>query len=127
MLISSIGFSFNTHFCGGEAVKKSFSLGLHNPDCGMAIMEVECEKAPSKEDQLTKKPCCENQHQVIQLDKNAKIQSTTINANPIFVVAFIHAFIQPIFYADQKLVHHTDYSPLIPDKDIQVLFQTFLI
>ena len=124
MLFSNIGFSINTHFCGGKAVKTSFTLGLHNPDCGM---DMECEKVPSKEYQFAQKPCCENQHQVIQLDENLKIKSSTINTNPVFFVAFVHTFVRPLFFADQKLVHYTDYSPPLPDKDVQVLFQTFLI
>jgi len=127
MLVSSVGFSMNTHFCGGEAVKSTFTLGLHNPDCGMAMMEMECEKVPSKEDQLTKKPCCENHHQLLQLDENADIQAFSIEVNSVFFVAFIDAFVQPVLFADQSLVHTSYYPPPAPDKDIQVLFQTFLI
>lgn len=127
MLVSNIGFAMNTHFCGGEAVKTSFSIGLHNPDCGMADMDRDCETIPSTEEQIKSKPCCENQHQLLQLDENADVQATSVEVNPVFFVTFVHSFVQPILFADQSLVHNTYYSPPIPDKDIQVLFQTFLI
>lgn len=128
MLVSNIGLSINTHFCRGRAVKTSFTLGLHNPDCGMAMMEQGCDAEPTSNDtQVKAKPCCENRHQILQLDENADIKSSTVNTNPVFFVAFVHAFVQALIFADQKLIHNTDYSPPIPDKDIQVLFQTFLI
>ncbi|GAB3338570.1 hypothetical protein GCM10027429_23910 [Marivirga atlantica] len=127
MLVSNVGFSMNTHFCGGEAVETSFSIGLHNPDCGMADMDGDCKKEPSSEEQVNPKPCCENQHEVLQLDENANLQAFSVDVNPVFFVAFIHTYIQPVLFTDQAFVHNTYYSPPIPDKDIQVLFQTFLI
>jgi hypothetical protein len=127
MLVSNVGFTLNTHFCGGEAVETSFSIGLHNPDCGMPDMDRDCETIPSTEEQVKSKPCCENQHQLIQLDENADLQAFSTEVNPTFFVAFVHSFVQPILFADQAFVHNTYYSPPIPDKDIQVLFQTFLI
>lgn len=112
----------------GKAVKTSITIGLDNPDCGMdMMMDLECKKMLLTEDQLTQKPCCENKHQVAQLSENAKIQSSTINANPVFTVAFVHAFMHPLVIADHKLVDYTDYAPPIPDKSVQVLLQTFLI
>lgn len=128
MLASNMGFSMNIHFCGGRAVKTSFTLGLHNLDCGMAMMEEGCDAEPTSNDtQVKAKPCCENQHRILQLDENADIKSATVNTNTVFLVAFFQAFIQALVFADQKLVHNSDYSPPLPDKDIQVLFQTFLI
>lgn len=127
MLVSNVGFSLNTHFCGGEVVKSSFTIGLHNPDCEMANMDNTCDRNPSKEHQLAQKPCCENQHQIVQLDENATTELASININPVFVAAFIHVFVQPLVFADQALTTFVDYSAPLTDKDIQVLFQTFLI
>jgi hypothetical protein len=88
----------NTHFCGGEAVETSFSIGLHNPDCGMADMDGDCKKEPSSEEQVNPKPCCENQHEVLQLDENANLQAFSVDVNPVFFVAFIHTYIQPVLF-----------------------------
>ncbi len=127
LLVANVGFSMNTHFCGGEAVETSFSIGLHNPDCGMDNMDEACEANLPIEEQIMPQPCCENQHQLMQLDENAAIQSLTVSTNFVFLVAFIHAFVQPILFADQSFTQNAFYDTPLPDKDIQVLFQTFLI
>lgn len=128
MLVSNVVFSLNTHYCGGKAVKTSFSIGLHNPDCGMAETEPGCGEIPAQQgNEINQKPCCENTHQVIQMDEDADISSSKVSINPAFVIAFTHAFVHALLYADPTLVHNTDYVPPIPDRDIQVLFQSFLI
>lgn len=117
----------NMHFCGGKVVKTSFSIGLHNPDCGMAKIGRVCEGVFSTENQVTQRSCCENQHQVLQLDENMDIHFSKVSINPVFCIAFVQTFIQRLPFADQKIVHDANYVPPLPDKDIQVLFQTFLI
>ena len=109
-------------------VKTSFTIGLHNPDCGMAKMDQVCVDVLSTEYHLSKKSCCDNQHQILQLDENVNIKTGKISVNPIFFVSFIHSFTQPLFFAEHTLAHSADYYPPIPDwGDMQVLFQTFLI
>ena len=127
ILFANVGFSMNTHFCGGEAVETSFSIGLHNPDCGMDNMDGTCETYPTAEEQLIPQPCCENQHQLMQLDEKATIQPITILTNSVFLAAFIAVFVQPIISADQTFTQNTEYRAPLPDEDIQVLFQTFII
>lgn len=97
MLVSNVGFTMNTHFCGGEAVETSFSIGLHNPDCGMPDMDRDCETIPYTEEQIKSKPCCENQHQLLHLDENADVQATSVEFNPVFL---LHSYIRlfSLFY-----------------------------
>lgn len=127
MLVSNIGFAMNTHFCGGKAVETTFTLGLGNPDCGMEDMEQECENMPSEEEQIKAKPCCENHHQVIQTDDIAKTQPSTSVVNPLFFTAFVQVFIQPLFFVDKRQSEYSEYPPPFFERDVQVLFQTFLI
>jgi hypothetical protein len=128
MFVSNVGFSINTHFCGGIAVKSSLSVGLHNPDCGMSKMDGACESTlPLDEEIVKSKPCCENQHQLIQLDENAELKSLSFGLNPVFFVAFVQFFVHSILFPFQNLIQNAYYPPPIPDKDIQILFQTFLI
>lgn len=126
-MVSNIGFSMNTHFCGGEAVKTSFSLGIQNPDCGMENRDEGCESNSHAEKQNKPSPCCENQHQMLQLDENIDLKSSSIVINPVFFIALIHAFVQPLIFTEQDFNQSSLYSPTIPDKNIQVLYQTFLI
>jgi hypothetical protein len=127
MLVSNVGFAMNTHFCGGKAVKSSFTLGLHNPDCGMLNMDKPCEALSISETQVKSKPCCENQHQLLHLDDNGDLPSTNISLNPTFLKAFVQAFLQPITLVEQTSTRSTDFLHPLPDKDLKVLFQSFLI
>jgi len=127
ILFAHIGFSMNTHFCGGEAVETSYSIGLHTPDCGMDNMDEVCETKLPTEEQLIPQPCCENQHQLMQLDENATIQPVTVFSNFVFLAAFIAVFVQPVIIADHTFTLNTNYRAPLPDEDIQVLFQTFII
>jgi hypothetical protein len=86
-----------------------------------------CESNSHAEKQYKPSPCCENQHQFLQLDENADLQSSSIVNNPIFYIALIHAFVQPVIFTEQDFNQSSLYSPTIPDKNIQVLYQTFLI
>jgi len=117
----------NTHFCGGQAVETSFSLGVHNPDCGMGDMEEACSIRPVSETQFNPQPCCENQHDCLQFDENTQLEKVPPIVSPVFLAAFVSAFSQSIALPTAHY-QHVDYTPPAPpDKDIQVLFQTFLL
>lgn len=127
MLVSNIGFAMNTHFCGGKAVETTFSLGLGSPDCGMEDMDQDCENFPTDEERIDAKPCCENQHQVMQTDDMAKSQPSFSSINPLFIAAIVQAYIKPVIFSEIGNAQFAYYSPPLSEKDVQVLFQTFLI
>ncbi|MEQ8518626.1 MAG: hypothetical protein RLN79_07780 [Cytophagales bacterium] len=127
MLVSNVGFAMNTHFCGGKAVKTNFTLGLHNLDCGMSEMEYACEKLPTSDEHVKTEQCCENKHQILQLEDCVEFQNSFGNVNPLFVATFIQTIIEQLNLVDDAQSRFAEYSPPLPDKDIQVLFQAFLI
>ena len=127
MLASNLGLTLNTHFCGGHAVESLLSLGMHDVGCGMEDMGNESDSEPQYPFELKSEPCCESTHQVFQIDERVDLQKSTNKVNPVFAVAFIHSFVQPLFISEQKQEHATVYPPPRIEKDIQILFQTFLI
>jgi len=127
LLVSNISFAINTHFCGGIAVKNSFSFGLHNPDCGMNDTTENCEARNSQSNQLKVKPCCENQHQLLNLDDNTNLHSASSSLSASFFVAFVHTFIAPNVFVEQRTIDNFSFLHPKPDKDLKVLFQSFLI
>lgn len=127
MLTSNVGLSMATHYCQGQAVESKLVFGHESLDCGMQKMNEVCEIDSSQSEHLKSKPCCENEYQTLQLDENVKSQSNVKLTNPVFLVAFVHAFIKRLVFNDQAPVQFADYTPPLPDEDIQVLFQTFLI
>lgn len=127
MLSSNIGLAINTHFCGGEAVATTFTFGLHNPGCGMEDMKQNCDDLASDQEKIKPKPCCENRHQVFQVDQTAKLQTGYFNINPVFFSALILVFAQPLSNAYEMQGFCLENPPPLLEEDLQVLFQTFLI
>ncbi len=124
LIASNIGLSMNTHFCGGKAVETSFSIGIDRLTCGMP----QSEKTPlSSETSFQAKPCCEDQHQVLEVDEKAEAKTITSVISVPFLVAYTTLFILPAFAVDVEKPHFPYYSPPIPKQDAQVLFQSFLI
>lgn len=117
-----MGFAINTHYCGGEAVESSFTLGLQDLGCGMKDMNTPC-----GEEQSISKSCCQNEHMVLQLDESFSINDVHPNASSTFIVAFVSVFLNPEVFTDKNQVQFSIDPPPTVEKDVQVLFQTFLI
>mgnify|MGYP003630990226 CR=1 FL=1 len=126
MLVSSTGIAANTHFCGGEAVERTLSLGIEHLDCGMAETEQSC-SSKVQHDQIDARPCCSNQHDLLQLDEDATLMQQAPVVNKTFIAAFIHTFVIQIFSFVKKESFYLNYSPPLLKQDVQVLFQSFLI
>ena len=93
ILSSSVGWTMNRHVCEGKVVKSSISIGLAEIDCGMKKEETDCNSDLPTKDQLNSNPCCQNLHEVFQLEENIDIQNSEKPVNSVFVFAFIHSFI----------------------------------
>ena len=131
LLTSQIGFAVNTHFCGGQAVKSSLSIGLHNPNCEKADKKQECKfhanSDHSESDSTKAKSCCENTHEIFQIDDLPSTQSEVLSVKPGFLMASIHTFVHPPIFSNFNEVINPHFPPPQPDIDIQVLFQSFLL
>lgn len=127
LLLSNTGYTMATHYCGGEAVESKLMLIKHNLDCGMPDMEQECEEDMPNGHQLSPKPCCQNEYQTFQVDDTFKTQVIEVAPNFVFVAAFVQRFILHTLYKSDTFPKYTDYTPPLPEQDIQVLFQSFLI
>jgi len=127
ILFSNIGFTMSSHLCNGEAVKTLMSVGFHQLNCEMPMMIAKSDTSTGNT--IHSKPCCENVHFDLKLKDEFQTKSTLDNINPVFLLAFTHVFVEPIFFVSSKkeVKHYALYLPPIPDKDIRVLFQSFLI
>ncbi|QNR24217.1 HYC_CC_PP family protein [Croceimicrobium hydrocarbonivorans] len=72
-LVSNVSLSLNTHYCGGIEMETAFNFGPETPHCGMAQMLKDCEQEPQNKQGYNSKPCCENQHQSLQLDQQNEV------------------------------------------------------
>jgi hypothetical protein len=128
-LMSQVGYALNTHYCGGEAMKTSFTLAASELSCGMMDEETtNCEEKDQEQSSFQEKPCCENKHQLFQSENEYKKPVEAQNFTPDFAIAFLLVSnnllaTTPI---NEQLFVPTKSPPLL-DRDRQVLFQTFLI
>lgn len=113
----------DTHFCGGHAIKSVLSFGAHDYDCGMENTVPACET----QNTVKKMDCCDDEHQLIQLDDNLTSSTQNLDVNPLFLVAFVQIFIQNTLQTQEKAELIPDFSPPLPKESRQVLYQSFLI
>ena len=129
LLLSHLNLTIGTHLCEGKAVKTKLMVGHESLSCNIEDMEMSCNDSDTENKDLSfaKLPCCENQYQTFSLsDDFVKIAAET-NLNIDFVVVL--AYISPDDILSPKTTHHkfADYPPPLLEKEIQVLFQSFLI
>ncbi len=122
VLFSTMSFTVNQHYCGGELVASA--LFLKADSCGME------EKTPSKEDcNLVDKNCCDN---VIKVYKGQKeLEATNIlrlnSSQQLFIASFIYTYINLFKGLENNIVPFKNYSPPILVTDIHIVDQVFLI
>lgn len=128
LLIGQTGFTFATHYCGGHPVKTGVVLGDHLPDCGMNMMNAcEMDMNDTEGPTINKEPCCENHF-------------TTVEASQDLLAGFIDtdfSFVNDLSMPVDIFTTVTDQGEYLPqaasnsppgiERDIQILFQSFLI
>lgn len=130
MLITNVGLVHNAHICGGEVLEDSFSLGAEKLSCGMEALRQDCAHltAPSDGEQhLHSQPCCENEHQLLRYDEDARPSAPTEILAPVFLQAFAQVFVLPLPVFETPLGLMREKAPPLPRVNRQILFQTFLI
>lgn len=126
LLLSNVGLTLASHYCGGEAVESSLLLGGGDLDCGMDMSAAACENPQPPKTTFHAPPCCENHYTVLKtenLNLNSKIPVPEIPvvffrfvSQELFATAFINK-------AENKL--SAPDIPAIPVPDIGIFFQVF--
>jgi len=134
MLLSSTGFSMDVHYCQDQV--KGISLFGTAKSCHDKQETPPCHQTKKtchhKEDGISKTDndnCCHNETVIIEksdLDATNTQIATFQDIQLEFVAAFITVYI--LNYDVQTDYHrYAQYKPPLPDRDVQVLYQTFLI
>lgn len=116
-----------THYCGGMAVESQWMLIKKDLDCGMSDKAQECEKEMPYGQHFSSEPCCQNEFRTFGVDSTFKIPVPEAVPHWIFAAVLIHSFILPSFHSSPNSAHYAYHPPPLPDGDIQILHQTFLI
>jgi hypothetical protein len=129
LVSSQMSFTIGTHFCGGKAIETKLILGETNLGCEMTEMNSYCElhQSPDTNKLILKNiPCCDNEFKTIQPTDEYIKEADTQVIDFVFTITFIYTQLKLNFFPKpiQKF-NSKNISP--PEKDIQILFQTFLI
>lgn len=127
ILLTNVGITFATHFCGGKAIKTAVSLGTSDISCGMISIDQSCENRPPS-DMINAKACCENTYVQLKIKDNyqtKEVFKSTINFQ--FIAVFIVTYLNLYSFNASTEAEYSNYSPPLLDLDIPVLIQSFLI
>ncbi|MCF8459702.1 MAG: hypothetical protein K9G46_03175 [Flavobacteriales bacterium] len=112
VLVATSGVGITKHICGNRVASVSIT-GDAGCTCG------------AMDDASN---CCHSEREFFQLDDDfsvAPVQTLSIYSASIISVFVYHLSLD--FDESNKLVAYLNYKPPIPDKDIPVLIQSFLI
>lgn len=127
LMASHLGLASVTHFCGGEAVETKITvMGETHLGCSMPEMEETCESNTNAV-HFDNVPCCENEYQTIKVTDEFVKDATQVYFNIDFAAAFIYTTINLRLFPKSTHRFYIEYKSPPLEKDIQMLFQTFLI
>lgn len=124
VLVSSSSFMVNMHFCGGHVQSVSFIEDA--APCPMEVQLPPCHKEMA----VKKSGCCEDKHVVFEgKDFSAQVHDFSMSGwQAINWVAALPVIMETIQLNEAlAFSNHTPYKPPIVERDIPVLFQSFLI
>lgn len=121
VLFSTFSFTIESHYCNDVLV--DFSLFGEAESCGMEVQQT-----PISGCEITKKNCCSNKQLVNDGQVNEKDTTTSISkTQQLFIVSYIFKSFHHILEPQTDINFFREYVPLPKDKDVQVLYQTFII
>ena len=125
ILFFSAGFKISTHYCGDVLVTTKLTTNVVAEGCGMEMnIESDCNSdAPLASD----KNCCKDN--LINLEIEDDYQPTDLdvsNLNFEFINAYVYVFFNNYFQESHNF-NFREYSPPLPQQNIIVEQQTFLI
>lgn len=131
LMASHMYLTIGTHFCGGVANNSEIVLGKSLIDCGMSSIKSDCQNehiSDNPNDLINSVPCCENRYQNVETTDDFVKEIPQVILNVDFAVVYLFASLSlDLFPKQTKNLFAYYYSPPLIEKDIQVLFQSFLI
>ncbi len=122
VLFSTMSFTINEHYCGGDLVDTSWFVKADT--CMMEGMEM----SSSSESIMISDTCCNDVITIIDGQDEVKQNNSQISfQQQVFVTALVFTYSALFSVVENEEVNHNIYIPPKLVKDIQVLDETFLI
>jgi len=123
VLFSSISFTVEKHVCMGEVMDFAYFVDVES--CGMSVED--CEIGSDSKLKMQKEKCCQDVQELIPGNQNEQQAIDSFEFDQVrFILAYSHSFLN-LLEENRDLVPFKYYTPPLVDKDINVLYQTFLI
>lgn len=123
VMFSSFSYTVEKHICMGEVTDVSFFDS--SDGCGMK--DDDCAEAPTSETVIRKEKCCHTVQELIPGNQNEQKALDKVEINQLqFVFAYTYAYLN-LFEENFEISTFHYVPPPLADKDINVLYQTFLI
>ncbi|MDX1768928.1 MAG: hypothetical protein R3294_12795 [Arenibacter troitsensis] len=122
MLVSTVSWTVEKHFCFGSLVDIAFfhEADTCGMDLGLVVVDVSSKNNPNT--------CCSDETILVQGQDDLSISYDDLSfGQQQFLVAFTSSYIKLFQPREQHYVPHADYPPPILVRDIHILDQVFLI
>lgn len=122
-MLSSTGFSMDVHYCKNKV--KNVSFFSKAKTCN----EKQNKCTQNNAENIVKSKCCHSESLLINNSDLNEPANTTVTPQNV-QLSFIYAFVTNFIVANTQEVNYPlykQYSPPLNDKDVQTLYQTFLI
>lgn len=124
ILFSTSSFTVDMHFCCNQLV--DIAVWNKAKNCTEKVQKKE---EPTKQcTTLQEKDCCSNESFVKTGDDTIKKANTKLEAETIiFLNTFFYAYVNLFEGLQENIIPFDDYRPPLLSKDIQTLYETYLI
>lgn len=124
VLLSTMSFTVDMHYCGDHLVDFSFS-----DSAASCMMKAEMSKSSAGcADMDMKMDCCTDVQIVLEGQDDLKVSFDQLTFDQqLFVASFIYTYINLFEGYDDTIIPFKEYSPPPLIRDVQLLHQTFLI
>ncbi len=127
MLASSSGIAYAQHFCNGMEMMAEVTLGEKHLSCGM---EISFSDSNCSEETVVAEThdCCKNHITKVKTDNSFAKASFDVKLDKTFLATFVSVFVLHEFeIASSQKIFFTDYGPPPLERDLNILYETFLI
>lgn len=123
VLLSTMSFTVNSHFCGDMLVGTSYFVKAES--CGMDMKQ----ETKSEDCSVMKKNCCQDVASVVEGQDTLKITSFDQLSfdQQVFIASFYYSYNILFEGIHDKVVPFKNYVPPLVIKDIHVLDEVYLI
>lgn len=119
---STLSFTVDMHYCGDSLV--DFSLFHKAEGCGMEKAQIAKDCEPS----ISQEPCCSDTQIVKEGSQDLKTSFDKLSfEQQTFVAALFYTYINRFEGSDENIIPFKDYSPPFIERDVQNLYETYLI